>query len=96
MMVRQGETEGAWIFPLSPFALIEYPCASLCSAGRMPACCPPRLRAGRSLSCYVTNTLHTHNPVKTIPEDALSQAVCPALHGLKLASYIDLLTVDRV
>ena len=25
----------------------------------------------------VTNTLHTHNSIKTIPEDALSQAVCP-------------------
>ena len=24
----------------------------------------------------VTNTLHTHNLIKTIPEDALSQAVC--------------------
>jgi hypothetical protein len=25
---------------------------------------------------HITKPLHTHNPVKTIPEDAPSQAVC--------------------
>ncbi|MEO6825652.1 MAG: hypothetical protein ABI167_13165, partial [Nitrosospira sp.] len=45
---------------------------------------------------YVTNTLHTHNPVKTIPEDALSQAVCPAMHGLKPPTYMDLLTLPSL
>jgi len=30
---------------------------------------------------HITKPLHTHNPVKTIPEDAPSQAVCRAGNG---------------
>ncbi|MDQ3186603.1 MAG: hypothetical protein M3Q16_09165, partial [Pseudomonadota bacterium] len=44
-------------------------------------CRTPYPRITTRAAAFVTNTLHTHNPVKTIPEDALSQAVCLVAGG---------------